>query len=68
MSTNITVNGEEVIVPQGTSVAGLLEILKIDGARVAVELDRAIVRQREWDARMLEPGARLEIVQFVGGG
>jgi thiamine biosynthesis protein ThiS len=35
---------------------------------VAVELDRRILPRSEWGAAVLRPGARLEIVQFVGGG
>ena len=39
-----------------------------DPARLAVELDRAIVKKTEWPATPVSAGARLEIVQFVGGG
>jgi thiamine biosynthesis protein ThiS len=31
-------------------------------------MDRLIVKQPCWDATSLHAGARLEIVQFVGGG
>jgi thiamine biosynthesis protein ThiS len=40
----------------------------VDPARVAVELNRAIVQRQVWDQTMVGPGATLEIVQFVGGG
>jgi thiamine biosynthesis protein ThiS len=64
----ITVNGELRLVPRGQTIAGLLESLGLDAQRVAVELDRRIVRQQEWSATELGAGAQLEIVQFVGGG
>jgi thiamine biosynthesis protein ThiS len=64
----ITVNGEVRIVPQGLTVARLLESLALDPERVAVELDRRIVRKAEWSRSELPAGAQLEIVQFVGGG
>ncbi|HEY1218340.1 MAG TPA: sulfur carrier protein ThiS [Bryobacteraceae bacterium] len=35
---------------------------------MAVELDRRIVKQPQWPDTVVEAGARIEIVQFVGGG
>ena len=64
----ITVNGEPQTAPQGQTILGLLHQLELDPARVAVELDRRIVKQPNWPETVLRPGAQLEIVQFVGGG
>lgn len=64
----IVVNGELRAVPEGLSVTGLLEHLSVDGGRVAVELNREIVRKQAWGATAVEAGAKVEIVQFVGGG
>ena len=64
----IVVNGEERPVPDGQSVTSLLAVLGVDAARVAVELDRAIVRKADWDSTVVREGANVEIVQFVGGG
>ena len=64
----ITVNGEPQNAPQGQTILGLLQQLQLDPARVAVELDRRIVKQPYWPETVLRPGAQLEIVQFVGGG
>jgi sulfur carrier protein len=68
MSIQIVVNGEDRTVPEGQTILGLLRDLRIDPTRIAVELDRRIVKQPHWDATSLRAGARLEIVQFVGGG
>jgi thiamine biosynthesis protein ThiS len=68
MPIRIVVNGEDRTVPEGQTILGLLRDLEIDPARVAVELDRLIVKQPQWDATSLRAGARLEIVRFVGGG
>jgi thiamine biosynthesis protein ThiS len=68
MAVQIVVNGEDRTVPEGQTILGLLHDLEIDPARVAVEMDRLIVKQPCWDATSLHAGARLEIVQFVGGG
>jgi thiamine biosynthesis protein ThiS len=64
----VHVNGEPKRVPEGLDVARLLEWLKIDGGRVAVELNREIVRKPEWGSARVEQGAAIEIVWFVGGG
>jgi thiamine biosynthesis protein ThiS len=65
---DIVVNGETHSVPEGQTILGLLGQLNLDPARVAVELDRRIVKQPNWKETVLPPGAQLEIVQFVGGG
>ena len=64
----IVVNGEERLVPEGENVRSLLAVLGIEADRVAVELDRSIVRKADWDSTAIRDGSRIEIVQFVGGG
>lgn len=64
----IVVNGEERTVPAGLSLVGLIQLLNLEPSRVAVELNREIVRREAWTATVVAGGARLEIVQFVGGG
>jgi thiamine biosynthesis protein ThiS len=68
MSIEIVVNGERQTTAHGQTVLGLLGQLQLDPARVAVELDRRIVRQPDWGGTLLREGAQIEIVQFVGGG
>lgn len=64
----VVVNGRPQRVPQGLSLDGLIVWLKIDPSRVAVERNLAIARKADWQATRVEPGDRLEIVWFVGGG
>ena len=64
----VTVNGQPKHVPEGLNVTGLLAALGIEGSRVAVELNREIVRKPEWDATTIGEDAKIEIVWFVGGG
>ena len=64
----IRLNGEKRQIPAGLTVLSLLQHLEIPSDRVAVELNRAIVRQPEWDDTSIDDGAELEIVHFVGGG
>jgi len=64
----IVVNGETRSVPAGHTLLSLLEDLRLEPSRVAVELDRRIVKRADWGGLELAAGAKLEIVQFVGGG
>jgi sulfur carrier protein len=64
----IVVNGQPQRAPEGLSVARLLDFLKIDPSRVAIELDGQIARKKDWESLMIGEGARVEIVWFVGGG
>lgn len=64
----IVLNGESRLVPEGLNMMELLVDLGVDPERVAVELNRTIVRQTDWRERKVEGGATVEIVQFVGGG
>ena len=67
-SIAIVVNGEPAAAPEMSTVADLVARIGLDPERVAVELDRRIVRRAEWASTALVPGAKVEIVQFVGGG
>lgn len=64
----IVVNGAARTAPAGFKIDQLLEWLKIDASRVAVELNGQIVRKPDWPAAEVREGARLEVVWFVGGG
>jgi thiamine biosynthesis protein ThiS len=64
----VTVNGEAVRVPSGSTVADLLDTLKLDRGRVAVEHNLRVVARAEHASLRLNHGDRLEIVTFVGGG
>ena len=64
----VVVNGEPRRVPQGLSLDSLIVFLEIDPSRVAVERNLAIARKADWMTTRIEPGDRIEIVWFVGGG
>jgi sulfur carrier protein len=64
----VVVNGKPRDVPEGANIVALLRFLEVDPSRVAVELNREIVRKPEWESTELADGARVEIVWFVGGG
>ena len=65
---DVSVNGAAMRVPAGSTLAQLLDTLKLDRARVAVELNLRVVPRAEHAALRLNHGDTLEIVTFVGGG
>lgn len=64
----IQLNGERQEVPEGLTLALLLEWLKVPADRVAVEHNLEIVPRDRWSALLIAGGDRLEVVHFVGGG
>lgn len=64
----VLLNGESREVPEGLSIATLLQHLSLPADRVAVELNRQIVHKTEWPSTSISDNAELEVVHFVGGG
>jgi thiamine biosynthesis protein ThiS len=65
---NIYLNGEVREVPEDLTLAALLDWLKLPTDRVAVERNREIAPKSTWADTLVQPGDRLEVVHFVGGG
>lgn len=63
----ISINGNATEVPDGLTVAGLVEHLGLKGP-VAIERNRDVVPRAEHGQTPLVEGDQLEIVHFVGGG
>lgn len=64
----IEVNGEAREVGEGTTVGALVRQLTPAPERLAVELNREVVRRALWEETALAEGDRIEVVHFVGGG
>lgn len=64
----VTINGVVRAVPDDVTLRELVAFLELDPSRIAVELDRNIVKKEAWAETPVAGGARLEIVMFVGGG
>jgi thiamine biosynthesis protein ThiS len=64
----IELNGEARDIPAQYSLEQLLNQLELGAQKVAVELNRDVVRRDEWARIELREGDRIEIVHFVGGG
>lgn len=65
---DVTVNGEALSVPQGTTVLALLERLNVRSQQVAVEVNAELVKKARHGEHQLRVGDQVEIVTFVGGG
>jgi len=46
----------------------LVERLSLAPQRIAVEVNRQIVRRADWEQTEVNDGDRVEIIHFVGGG
>jgi len=64
----VTLNGEPRTLSPGSSVASLVRDLGLKADRVAVEMNRTIVARAAWESTEIPAAARIELVQFVGGG
>ncbi len=64
---NIKVNGQPREIPAATTILQLIEQHNLTPNKVAVELNRRLVRSDRYDTALNE-GDEVEIVTFVGGG
>ncbi len=64
----LQVNGETRAVNEAISLAEFLEQSELAPQRVAVEVNRELVRRADYSETRLREGDRIEIVTFVGGG
>lgn len=64
----ITLNGEKREFGETQTVSELVQTLHLSDQRIAVELNREIVRKKDWETTSLNDADKIEIVHFVGGG
>jgi thiamine biosynthesis protein ThiS len=64
----LEINGETRTMSPVSNVRELLQLLGVAEGRVAVELNRKIIRRGDWEKTAISNRDRVEIVQFVGGG
>ena len=66
-AVTIILNGENRDIPAGTTVAALIDMLKLSG-RLAAERNGEIVPRSAHATTILVEGDRVEIVRAIGGG
>jgi thiamine biosynthesis protein ThiS len=64
----VQINGEQREVADGSNLDDLVRELSLTPARIAIELNRDVVRRADWNRTILNDDDRIEIVHFVGGG
>jgi thiamine biosynthesis protein ThiS len=64
----VTINGEAREIEEGLKVSDLVPLLELKAERLAIEVNRQIIRRALWQQTGLADGDKIEIVQFVGGG
>jgi sulfur carrier protein len=64
----LEINGESREISPISNVRELLQLLGIVEGRVAVEVNRKIIRRADWESTPISSLDKVEIVQFVGGG
>lgn len=65
--TSIKVNGQSTTIVAGETVRSLLAKRGLSPDKVAIELNRRLLRSERYD-ETLKAGDVVEIVTFVGGG
>ena len=64
----VIVNDQATDLPDAATVADLLATLALPGTRVAVEVNRQLVRRVQHGETRLNDGDTVEVVTLVGGG
>ena len=64
----ISVNGEIKELPEGISVRELIERLSLPPRRMAIEVNKQVIRKQDWSELTIRDNDHVEIVHFVGGG
>jgi thiamine biosynthesis protein ThiS len=64
----VSINGDSKTFDSPVTLSELIDQLQLTPSRVAIELNRVVVRRSEWSATSIKEGDKIEIVHFVGGG
>ena len=64
----VQVNGEIRELPEKITLGELVRELSLAPERLAIELNREVVRRAAWPETEMHEGDTVEIVHFVGGG
>ncbi len=64
----VSVNGKMMDLPEGTSVNGLLDHLKVKREYTAVAINREITPKAQYADTRLKDGDKVEVVRPMGGG
>ncbi len=66
--TTIVLNGKDYRLDEPTSIADLLNVLKLSAPGLAIALNDEIIPRENHRARRVQEGDRVEIIKAIGGG
>jgi sulfur carrier protein len=64
----VFINGEIREIAGQTNLTELLEQFSMPQERIAVELNKEVVRKKDWETITINDDDKIEIIHFVGGG
>ena len=64
----IIVNGETKQIERELNLQELLKKLELPTERIAIELNKMVVRKKDWETVKVADSDKIEIIHFVGGG
>ena len=64
----VFINGETREIEKQVNLVELLREFSLPSERIAIELNKQVVRRKDWESIQVNDADRIEIVHFVGGG
>lgn len=64
----VFLNGQEREVPDNFNLEQLLEHFSLPSQRVAIEMNKGVVRRKDWTTVKVSESDKIEVIHFVGGG
>lgn len=64
----VFINGETREIESDLNLQELLEHFSLPGERIAIEVNREVVRKKDWAEIRVRDSDKIEIIHFVGGG
>ncbi|MGI9056488.1 MAG: sulfur carrier protein ThiS [Pyrinomonadaceae bacterium] len=64
----VLINGEKRTIENELNLRELLEKLELPTTRIAIELNKDVIRKKDWETIKISDADKIEIIHFVGGG
>ncbi len=64
----VLINGEKRKIENELSLLELLEKFELPTTRIAIELNKDVIRKKDWEIIKISDADKIEIIHFVGGG
>lgn len=64
----VLINGETRTIENELNLRELLEKLELPTTRIAIELNKDVIRKKDWESVKIADADKIEIIHFVGGG